>query len=299
MSLSYQSGPSLTDKQKAQRELEKKENKPKKIMLGTDGKPIDENPVQIPVLNNLSFSIPKGRRLGLAGESGAGKSSLLLLFMRFWDPTEGSLEIDGINIKDMSFHDLRAQIAYVTQEVQLFDETIAENIRYGRLDATRDDIIRAAKQAHAHDFIESLPKGYDTKVGERGVILSGGQRQRVAIARAFVRNAPILILDEATASLDSQSEAEVQKAIDDLAENRTVICVAHRLSTLKNMDEIIVLKRGGDIAERGSFKELLERGGLFTRMAAAQSIFASDAQTEGNAPTTGAKMEESLPSPAV
>jgi ABC-type multidrug transport system fused ATPase/permease subunit len=169
--------------------------------------------------------------------------------------------------------ELRSQLALVSQDILLFDATVAENIAFGKIGATREEIIAAAREAHAHDFIQALPQGYDTPLGERGQRLSGGQRQRIAIARAFVRNAPILVLDEATASLDSQSEAEVQKAIDHLAENRTVVCVAHRLSTLRAMDEILVLEKGR-IIERGSFEELLARRGVFTMMAARQSIHA-------------------------
>ena len=168
--------------------------------------------------------------------------------------------------------DLRSRLALVSQDVLLFNTTVAENIGYGKRGATRGEIVAAAKEAYAHDFISALPQGYDTPLGERGLRLSGGQRQRIAIARAFIRNAPILVLDEATASLDSQAEAEVQRAIDHLVENRTVICVAHRLSTLRGMDRIVVLQQGR-IAESGRFEELLARRGLFTAMAARQSIF--------------------------
>jgi subfamily B ATP-binding cassette protein MsbA len=224
-----------------------------------------------PVLENISLSVPRGMRLGLAGESGSGKSSLLNLLFRFYDPTSGNLTLDGVPIDEYRLADLRSQFALVSQDVLLFNTTVAENIGYGKSGATREQIIAAAKEAHAHDFITALPQGYDTPLGERGLRLSGGQRQRIAIARAFVRNAPILVLDEATASLDSQSEAEVQKAIDHLVENRTVICVAHRLSTLRGMDRIVVLQNGR-IVESGGFDELVARGGLFTAMAARQSI---------------------------
>jgi len=224
-----------------------------------------------PVLENISLSVPRGMRLGLAGESGSGKSSLLNLLFRFYDPTAGSITLDGVSIDECRFADLRSQFALVSQDVLLFNTTVAENIGYGKTGATREEIIAAAKEAHAHDFITALPQGYDTPLGERGLRLSGGQRQRIAIARAFVRNAPILVLDEATASLDSQSEAEVQKAIDHLVENRTVICVAHRLSTLRGMDRIVVLQNGR-IVESGGFDELVARGGLFTAMAGRQSI---------------------------
>ena len=224
------------------------------------------------VLDNVSFKLPRGHKLGLAGESGSGKSSLINLIFRFFDPTSGHIEIDGTSISSFSLADLRLQLALVSQDVLLFNTTVAENISFGKVGATREDVIAAARAAYAHDFIEELPKGYDTPLGERGLRLSGGQRQRIAIARAFIRNAPILVLDEATASLDSQSEAEVQKAIDHLAENRTVVCVAHRLSTLRSMDQIIVLHKG-HIVEQGGFDQLLSQKGIFTAMAARQSIF--------------------------
>jgi subfamily B ATP-binding cassette protein MsbA len=225
-----------------------------------------------PVLDDVSLSIARGQRVGLAGESGSGKSSLLNLLFRFYDPTAGDITLDGVPINAVRLADLRGQMALVSQDILLFNTTVAENIAYGKIGATREEIIAAAREAHAHDFISALPAGYETPLGERGARLSGGQRQRIAIARAFVRNAPILVLDEATASLDSQSEAEVQKAIDHLAENRTVICVAHRLSTLRSMHRIVVLQKGR-MVESGSFDELLARQGIFTAMAARQSIF--------------------------
>jgi len=225
-----------------------------------------------PVLDHISFTLLRGQRLGLAGESGSGKSSLINLVFRFYDPTAGQVEIDGIPVPQLRMADLRQQLAFVSQDILLFNATVAENIAAGKIGATREEVITAAREAHAHDFITALPEGYDTPLGERGQRLSGGQRQRIAIARAFVRNAPILVLDEATASLDSQSEAEVQKAIDHLAENRTVICVAHRLSTLRSMDTILVLEKGR-IIEQGSFDQLLAQRGVFTAMAARQSIF--------------------------
>ena len=225
-----------------------------------------------PVLDGVSFNLRRGQRLGLAGESGSGKSSLVNLVFRFYDPTAGQILMDGIPLTDLRIADLRAQLALVSQDILLFNSTVEENIGLGKIGATREEIITAAKEAYAHDFISALPQGYDTPLGERGQRLSGGQRQRIAIARAFVRNAPILVLDEATASLDSQAEAEVQKAIDHLAENRTVICVAHRLSTLRSMDQIIVLEKGR-IIEQGSFDQLLAQRGAFTAMAARQSIY--------------------------
>ncbi|MSR66905.1 MAG: ABC transporter ATP-binding protein, partial [Pedosphaera sp.] len=193
-----------------------------------------------PVLLNLNIEIPRGTKLGIAGESGSGKSTLINLLLRFHDPTSGQILFDGQDLRTFSQADLRSQIALVSQEVVLFDLTVAENISCGKPDSTRGEIEAAARAAFAHDFIMQLPQGYATRIGERGVTLSGGQRQRLAIARAFIRNAPILVLDEATAALDSQSESEVQRALDHLAENRTVICVAHRLSTLAVMDHILV-----------------------------------------------------------
>jgi len=225
-----------------------------------------------PVLEKVSFTLARGQRLGLAGESGSGKSSLLNLLFRFYDPTSGRIEIDGVPITSLKVSDLRFHLALVSQDILLFNATVAENIAFGKIGASREEVVTAAKEAYAHDFIESLPQGYDTPLGERGLRLSGGQRQRIAIARAFVRNAPILVLDEATASLDSQAEAEVQKAIDHLAEHRTVICVAHRLSTLRSMDQILVLEKGR-IVEKGNFEQLLAQRGIFTAMAARQSIF--------------------------
>ncbi len=225
-----------------------------------------------PVLQGVDLVVPRGFRLGIVGESGSGKSTLVNLIFRFYDPTGGGIKIDGQDLRDLHVKDLRAQMALVSQEIMLFDQTVAENIACGRLGATRAEVETAARQAYAHDFIQQLEQGYDARVGERGVTLSGGQRQRLAIARAFVRNAPILVLDEATAALDSQAESEVQAAIERLEENRTVICVAHRLSTLSRMDKIIVLSSAGRVVEEGAFAELLRRDGIFADMARKQGI---------------------------
>lgn len=224
------------------------------------------------VLQNLNLEVPRGTKLGVAGESGSGKSTLVNLLFRFFDPTGGVIRIDGLDLREIACADLRRLMALVSQDVVLFDMTVAENIALGKAGATRAEIEAAAKAAFAHEFIAAMPQGYDTSIGERGVTLSGGQRQRLCLARAFVRNAPILVLDEATASLDSKAEAEVQAAIDRLAEHRTVISVAHRLSTLAAMDFLIVLERG-QIVESGSFDELLRHGGVFADMAARQGIF--------------------------
>ena len=224
-----------------------------------------------PVLRNVDLELPKGMRLGIAGESGAGKSTLANLLLRFYDPQKGKITIDGTDIREVTLESLRGQMALVSQEVVIFDQSVAENIACGKPDASRGEIEEAAKAANAHEFIRDLPEGYDTRLGEQGTRLSGGQRQRIAIARAFVRQAPILILDEATAALDSKAESEVQGAIERLEEGRTVLCVAHRLSTLRNMDRIIVLE-AGRIVESGSFDELLQRDGVFAQMARKQGL---------------------------
>jgi len=228
-----------------------------------------------PVLQDVNLDIKAGERIGIAGESGSGKSTLINLVFRFFDPTEGRVTLGGVDLRELRTGDLRQHLALVSQEIVLFDMTVAENIACGRHDATREEIVAAAKAAHAHEFIERLEDGYDTNVGERGVKLSGGQRQRLSIARAFVRDAPVLALDEATAALDSDAEREVQRAVDELAEHRTVLCIAHRLSTLANMDRIVVLSKGR-IVETGSYEELVRKGGVFAAMAAKQGIRAED-----------------------
>jgi len=223
------------------------------------------------VLREISLEIPKGFKLGIAGASGSGKSSLINLLPRFYAPTSGKVLWDGRDLSTIQSQELRSQIALVSQDVVLFDASVAENIGLGRLGATRAEVEEAARKAFAFDFIKALPKGYETRVGERGVMLSGGQKARISLARAFLRNAPILILDEATAALDADSETEVQKTIDQLEEGRTVVCIAHRLSTLANMDEIVVLD-AGRIAERGTFSALIAKKGLFAGMATQQGI---------------------------
>ncbi len=223
------------------------------------------------VLTDFSLTIPAGQKLGVAGESGSGKSTLVNLIFRFYDPTSGRVLIDGVDLRELAGAELRGSMALVSQDVVIFDLTVAENIACGRAGATRAEVEVAARAAFAHEFISALPRGYDTPVGERCITLSGGQRQRLSIARAFVRNAPILVLDEATAALDSQSEREVQAAIERLAENRTVLCVAHRLSTLMNLDRIVTLAEGR-ILESGTPKELLRAGGSFAAMARLQGL---------------------------
>ena len=226
------------------------------------------------VLHDISLDIPKGKKIGLAGERGSGKSTLINLLMRFYDPTKGKILFDGHDLKEYSTKDLLAQMALVSQDVVLFNLPVATNIGFGKESPTPQEIEQAAKHAYAHDFIMQMPAGYDSPCGERGQLLSGGQKARVAIARAFVRNAPILVLDEPTAALDSRAEKEIQTAIDSLEEGRTVICIAHRLSTLANMDEIIVLEHGR-IVERGTFEELLKAKGHFAKMAEQQRLTAS------------------------
>jgi ABC-type multidrug transport system fused ATPase/permease subunit len=222
------------------------------------------------VFQQLNLTIAAGQRLGLVGPSGAGKSTFVSLLLRQYDIESGSIEIDGQNIAEVTQDSLRAAIAVVPQEPALFHRTIRENIAYGKPDATDEEIIEVAKKAYAHDFITSLPLGYDTLVGERGVKLSGGQKQRIAIARAMLKNAPILILDEATSALDSESEVEIQKALHILMVGKTVIAIAHRLSTLREMDRIIVLENGA-IAEDGTHDTLLTYGGTYARLWAHQA----------------------------
>jgi subfamily B ATP-binding cassette protein MsbA len=226
------------------------------------------------VLHQVTFDIPKGKKVGLAGESGSGKSTLINLLMRFYDPTKGKILLDGHDLREYATKDLLAQMALVSQDVVLFNLPVSTNIGFGHQGATQAEIEQAAKRAYAHEFIMQMPQGYDSPCGERGQLLSGGQKARVAIARAFVRNAPILVLDEPTAALDSRAEAEIQAAIDSLEEGRTVICIAHRLSTLANMDEIVVLDKGR-IVERGTFEELLRAKGHFAKMAEQQRLTAS------------------------
>ena len=223
------------------------------------------------VLEEIDLEIRRGLKIGIAGENGSGKSTLVNLLLRFYDPTTGAVEIDGIDLREVRVSDLRDLIGLVSQEVVIFDQSIAQNIGCARPGATRAEIESAARSAGCHDFIIQLQEGYATQVGERGVRLSGGQRQRVSIARAFIRDAPIIILDEATASLDARAEADLQAAVARLEEHRTVICVAHRLSTLASMDWILVLS-AGRIIEQGTYRSLLSGDGLFARMARQQGF---------------------------
>lgn len=218
-----------------------------------------------PVFENFDLTIAPGQRVGLVGQSGAGKTTFVSLLLRQHDIQGGVISIDGQDIAGVTQDSLREHIAVVPQEPMLFHRSIRENIAYGKPDATEEEIIEVAKKAEAHDFIASLPKGYDTLVGERGVKLSGGQKQRIAIARAMLKNAPILILDEATSALDSESEVAIQKALHELMAGKTVVAIAHRLSTLREMDRIIVLEKG-KIIEDGRHDELVKRKGLYSRL---------------------------------
>jgi len=218
-----------------------------------------------PILHNANFSISSGQRIGICGPTGSGKSTVVSLIARFYDPTSGSIIMDGDDITNYQLDALRNQIGYVLQDTVLFFGSIRENIGYGRPNATDEEIIEAAKLAHAHDFISRMPHGYDTLVGERGVTLSGGQKQRIGIARAVVRNSPILILDEPTAALDTESEKIVMDALERLMEGRTVITIAHRLSTIRDADKIIVIENGC-VVEEGTHDELLSKGELYAEL---------------------------------
>lgn len=218
-----------------------------------------------PILQNISLAAETNQMIALVGPSGGGKSTLVSLLPRFYDVTAGAILIDGRDIRDISLESLVAQIALVDQETTLFHESIANNIRYGKPGATLNEVIEAARAAYAHDFIQQLPEGYDTSIGDRGVRLSGGQRQRICIARAILKNAPILILDEATSALDTESEKMVQQALDNLMINRTTFVIAHRLSTVLHADKIIVLE-DGRIVEQGTHDDLLTSNGLYSRL---------------------------------
>ncbi|HMQ03900.1 MAG TPA: ABC transporter transmembrane domain-containing protein [Pyrinomonadaceae bacterium] len=235
-----------------------------KIELKQVGFSYDNDPGK-KILDDVSFEIEKGTMVALVGESGGGKSSLIKLVQRLYDPTSGSIHWDGTDLRDANFASLKRQIALVTQETVLFNETVQYNISYGDPMASDEDIAAAARIAFADDFINELPNGYDTIVGERGILLSGGQRQRLAIARAVLLDAPVLILDEATSALDAESERLVQKALANLMQNRTSIVIAHRLSTIRRADKIVVMERGR-VVQMGTHAELLESGGKYRRL---------------------------------
>lgn len=217
------------------------------------------------VLTGINYTIEAGKTVAIVGPSGGGKTTLCHLIPRFYELDDGEILIDGINIKDIKLKSLRKNIGLVQQDVFLFTGTIKENILYGNLDATDEEVIEAAKNANIHDFIMTLPDGYDTYIGEKGVKLSGGQKQRISIARVFLKNPPILILDEATSSLDNETEMAIQESLDRLAKGRTTLVIAHRLSTVKNADEIVVLTNKG-IEEKGTHEELLKLGGIYAKL---------------------------------
>ena len=223
------------------------------------------------VLHDIDLEIPKGKTVAIVGASGAGKSTLVDLIPRFYDPSAGSITIDGVDIRDVRLSDLRALMGNVNQDPILFNDTLFNNIAFGKQDATQEEVEAAARIAGAHDFIMDKEEGYSTGIGDRGVKLSGGQRQRISIARAILKNPPILILDEATASLDTESERSVQEALDKLMSGRTTIAIAHRLSTIKNADEIIVMD-GGRIVERGRHDELIAKGGYYRKLHDMQAL---------------------------
>ena len=215
-----------------------------------------------PVLSHINLDVKAGEYIALVGPSGVGKTTLCSLIPRFYEATAGKIEIDGMDIRKMKLDDLRNNIGIVQQDVYLFAGTIMENIRYGNPDATDEDVIRAARNANAHEFIMSFPDGYDTDIGQRGAKLSGGQKQRLSIARVFLKNPPILIFDEATSALDNESEKVVQQSLEMLAKDRTTFVIAHRLSTIKNAERILVLTEKG-IEEQGSHEELLHQKGIY------------------------------------
>ena len=220
-------------------------------------------------LDGVTLDVQPGETVALVGPSGAGKSTIIQLLQRFYDPNAGSVSIDGMDLRDLARDDFRRHVALVPQDAVIFADTARENIRFGRLDATDAEVEAAAKAAAAHEFLTKLPEGYDSYVGERGVMLSGGQKQRIAIARAILRDAPILLLDEATSALDAESERAVQSAVDTMAHGRTTIIIAHRLSTVKKADRIVVFEDGRIVAQ-GTHDELVAEGGLYARLARLQ-----------------------------
>ena len=225
----------------------------------------------IPILKNINLKVPKGKTVALVGSSGAGKSTLADLVPRFHDVSRGELLVDGVNIKDYSLRSVRDRISIVTQEPILFNDSIENNIRLGKQEASLEEIEDAAKVANAYNFITKKEAGFQTNIGDRGTKLSGGERQRLTIARAIVKNPPILILDEATSSLDTESERLVQDAINNMMQNRTSIVIAHRLSTIRHADEIVVLQKG-EIVERGTHDELLQKQGYYYRLVMMQEV---------------------------
>ncbi len=222
-------------------------------------------PGRVGTLADISFEAAPGQAIAIVGPTGAGKSTLVSLLPRFYDTHAGRVLVDGVDVKALTLKSLRQQVSIVLQEPLLFSGTIAENIRYGRLDASMDEVVEAAKAANAHEFVMALPLQYETPLGERGAQLSGGERQRIAVARAFLKNAPILILDEPTSSIDSKTEAVILDALERLMVGRTTFMVAHRLSTLRNVSSILVMNHGR-LVEQGTHEELLRLGGLYRQL---------------------------------
>jgi subfamily B ATP-binding cassette protein MsbA len=218
-----------------------------------------------PVLKDISFKIKRGQVAGIVGPSGTGKTTIISLLPRFYDPQSGVIKIDGVDIRKYKLKSIREQISFVLQETLLFRASVLDNIAYGRPDASHAEIVRAAKQANAHEFIEKLPEGYDTVVGERGATLSGGQRQRIAIARAIIRDTPILVLDEPTSGLDSASEQAVIDALDRLMKGKTSIVIAHHLNAIRHADIVFVVK-DSELVEQGTHDELIAAGGLYAEL---------------------------------
>ncbi|MGA8005172.1 MAG: ATP-binding cassette domain-containing protein, partial [Burkholderiales bacterium] len=230
------------------------------------------------ILHRVSFAIPAGRRVAVVGHSGSGKSTLARLLYRFYDVSSGAILVNGVDLRDVQQQSLRAAIGIVPQDTVLFNDTIRYNIHYGRPEASEADVVEAARAAHIHDFIQSLPAGYETMVGERGLKLSGGEKQRVAIARALLKDPRILIFDEATSALDSKSEKAIQAELERISKGRTTLVIAHRLSTVMDADQILVLAQGR-IVERGSHRELLAAAGEYARMWALQQQAAAAEET--------------------
>ncbi len=220
-------------------------------------------------LDDVSFEVHPGETVAIVGSSGSGKSTIFNLILRFYDADKGKVEVDGLPVNEVRLSDLRARMALVPQDIALFADSVAANIAYGTDGATREEVVKAAKAAHAHEFISAMERGYDTVLGEKGTTLSGGQRQRIAIARAILRDAPILLLDEATSALDTASEREVQKALDELKKGRTTLIIAHRLSTVQEADRILVIDKG-HVSEEGTHKTLIEKGGIYKELAELQ-----------------------------
>ena len=226
---------------------------------------------ELPVLKDVSLDIRAGETIAVVGPSGGGKTTLCQLIPRFYEITGGSIYVDDKDIRQVTQHSLRANIGIVQQDVFLFADTVLENIRYGRPDATMEEVVEAAKRAEIYDDIMEMPEGFDTYVGERGILLSGGQKQRISIARIFLKNPPILILDEATSALDSITEAKIQRAFDELAKGRTTLIIAHRLSTIHAANRIVLIA-DGEIREQGSREELLKQNGVFAQLYRTQNL---------------------------